>query len=317
MKILVVDDSKTNLMMTAAYLEQLGHEPILTADPYQCAVLFETNKPDLVILDVVMEGMDGYACARAIRKINDAADDWVPIIFLSAMIDDKSIAQGIDAGGDDYLTKPFSEITLAAKIKAMQRIADMRKKLFDTSEELKEANEKLSLISLTDGLTGIFNRRAFDKTLAAEWQRASRLSGADSTVSLIMLDIDYFKKYNDHFGHQAGDDCLRKVAGALAKSLKRVGEKVFRYGGEEFAAILPSIGSEKAKIVAEDFRKNVLALKIKHTPESGRDFVSISLGVASLHAGLDVKPEDLIKRADLALYKAKEDGRNRIEVFTS
>jgi len=94
MKILVVDDSKTNLMMTAAYLEQLGHEPVVSSDPYQCASLFESAKPDLVILDVVMDGMDGYACARAIRKINDAADDWVPIIFLSAMIDDKSIAQG-------------------------------------------------------------------------------------------------------------------------------------------------------------------------------------------------------------------------------
>jgi len=205
---------------------------------------------------------------------------------------------------------------LAAKIKAMQRIADMRKKLFDTSEELKEANEKLSLISLTDGLTGIFNRRAFDKTLISEWQRASRLSGDDANISLIMLDIDYFKKYNDQFGHQAGDDCLRQVAGALAKTLKRVGEKVFRYGGEEFAAILPNMDSEKARVVAEDFRKNVLELKLKHTSDSGREWVSISLGVATQRVEKGGKPEDLIKKADLALYKAKEHGRDRVEMFT-
>jgi len=310
MKILVVDDSKTNLMMTAAYLEKMGHKPLTTTDPFECAKLFESEKPDLVILDVMMEGMDGYECAKEIRKMNDADDDWVPIIFLSAMIDDKSIAKGIDAGGDDYLTKPYSEITLEAKIKAMQRIANMRDKLF-------EANTKLNQISLTDGLTGIPNRRAFDEKLQSEWQRACRLSGKQGMVSVVMIDIDHFKAYNDEFGHQMGDDCLKKIAKALATGLKREAEQIYRYGGEEFVAVLPHLNEEEAKKIADKFRKIVETLKIEHAKNTGQSYVTISCGLASEKAEQKQKPQAIVEHADAALYQAKEKGRNCVQTYKS
>ncbi len=312
-KILIVDDSKTNLLMTVAYLEKMGHQAVATNNPFDCVKLFEAEKPDLVILDVVMDGMDGYECAKAIRKINDADANWVPIIFLSGRIDDESIASGIEAGGDDYLTKPFSEITLAAKIKAMQRIAAMRSKLFNATQQLQVANEKLNEISLTDGLTQIPNRRAFDEKLASEWQRACRLGGEHSVISVVMLDIDNFKKFNDFFGHQVGDECLQVVAKALKEALKRTQDSVYRYGGEEFVAILPHLEIEGAMQVAQAMRSNVEKKKIKHAQDNEAEYVTISLGVATIMANKEINPDSVVKQADEALYRAKKLGRNRVE----
>ncbi len=156
MKILVADDSQTNLVLLADALVRLGHEVTATKSGEEAIVAFLKAKPDLIILDVLMDGMTGFECAAKIREIEP--DEWIPIIFLSASVDDESIASGIDAGGDDYLTKPFSQITLSAKIKAMQRISDMRKNLY-------AATCKLSLLSSTDALTGIYNRLQFNSSI--------------------------------------------------------------------------------------------------------------------------------------------------------
>lgn len=316
MKILIVDDSKTNLLIASAYLEKMGHQAIATEDPYHCSDLFREEHPDLVILDVVMEGMDGYECARKIRKISKESNDWVPIIFLSSMIDDESVARGIDAGGDDYLSKPFSEVKLSAKIKAMQRIADMRSKLFKATKELKQANEKLNQLSLTDALTGVLNRRAFDMRLEDEWHRASRLKEDEASIALVMIDIDHFKMYNDTFGHQGGDECLRDVGQVLLSKLKRRHDRVFRYGGEEFAVILPHMTEDNAKKVAEEFRESVAELYMPHEKSSGNDYVTISLGVSAMPVDQHSKKEELIKKADMALYAAKEAGRNRVITYS-
>ncbi|MCH9770378.1 MAG: diguanylate cyclase [Gammaproteobacteria bacterium] len=304
MKILSVDDSKTSLFLLKSYLEKMGHTVIQSDDPFNSIQLFRDCNPDLVVLDVMMEGMNGYECARQIREINCSDNDWVPIIFLSALVDDASVAEGIEAGGDDYLLKPFSEITLSAKIKAMERIANMR-------AQLKTANDKLNQISLTDALTNVSNRRAFDLYLEEEASRARRLVADESKMGLIIMDIDYFKAYNDHYGHQGGDECLQKVAAVLSETLKRRHENIFRYGGEEFAAIIFPATEEQAMQVAEKLRQNVEGMALMHAPDVKAKNITISLGVCVLAMDENQTKKDLIEKADQALYQAKKLGRNQ------
>jgi diguanylate cyclase (GGDEF)-like protein len=314
MKILAVDDSKTLLLLLSVSLKKLGHKIVTTTDPKQALELFKKEQPDLVILDIIMtDEMDGYDCAKLIRKEGDK-DDWIPIIFLSSLVNDKNIAAGIDAGGDDYLTKPFSEITLAAKIKAMQRIAEMRQKIIKTTHQLEEANEKLYDLSYTDGLTKVANRRAFDKGLVNEWRRASRLSSKkDRSVSLIMIDIDHFKFYNDTYGHQAGDECLQTVAKILGKELCRSSNMLYRYGGEEFVVLLPHTDKKAAMEIAEGMRKSLEKAGIKNKGSKvAHGVLTISLGVATMQAEKKFDPMKLLNTSDMALYDAKTHGRNKV-----
>jgi len=312
MKVLVVDDSKTNLMLIQASLEKLGHEVVTTQDPTKAVELFQTMHPDLVILDVMMEGMDGYEVAKEIRKIN-VDDEWVPIMFLSGMVNDESIAKGIEAGGDDYLTKPFSEVTLEAKINAMQRIAKMRQKLYDTSRHLQTANEQLHHLSYTDELTQVPNRRAFEETFEQEWKRACRLSTENKKIAIIMIDIDYFKFYNDSFGHIEGDNCLRKIAQTLNENLHRGTDFLARYGGEEFVIVLPHSSQQGALELAEKLRKKVKEIGMPNgRSDIEEKVVTISLGVALMDADANKHRHKLLSAADMALYEAKETGRNKV-----
>ena len=172
MKVLLVDDSLTLRMITSDFIIHEGHEVITANDGEEGIRQFLSSAPDLILLDVQLPKMDGYEVARRIRGLDE--EHWIPIIFLSAMVKDEDVAMGIDAGGDDYLTKPVSQAILASKLKAMQRIADMRSRLVETSKELESANRELELRSQTDGLTGIANRRQFDTFLEHEWRRCAR-----------------------------------------------------------------------------------------------------------------------------------------------
>jgi diguanylate cyclase (GGDEF)-like protein len=312
MKVLAVDDSKTSLMLIAASLKKLGHEVIAIQDPRLAVDCFKKENPDLVILDVVMGEKGGYQCAREIRAIN-TEDDWVPIIFLSGEVGDDSIAKGIEAGGDDYLTKPFSEVTLKAKIHAMQRIANMRKKLYVTAERLNAANQRLFELSHIDELTGVANRRAFDEELEEEWRRLCRLEGKNKLISLLMIDIDHFKFYNDAYGHPEGDKCLKKVADILQKNLHRTIDKIYRYGGEEFVVLLPHTNNKEASFMAERLRKSVEDLKLPNIPskETG-GIVTISVGATTGEAEVGLSYDRLISSADMALYEVKKNGRNQV-----
>ncbi|MBU0456230.1 MAG: diguanylate cyclase [Pseudomonadota bacterium] len=315
MKILTADDSKTFTFLLKASLEKLGHTVVSTYDPKQVADLFLKEKPDLVILDVVMsEEMNGFDCAREIRKVSDP-DEWIPIIFLSAMFDDQHIEEGIQSGGDDYLTKPFSEITLAAKILAMQRIAEMRAKLIRTTEKLAQANEKLYQLSYTDGLTKISNRRAFNQDLDETWDTLSHRASKNKLISLIMIDIDHFKFYNDSYGHQAGDVCLEALAKTLNDNLKQESAKIYRYGGEEFVVLLPNLDSEAARKIAEHLRQSIIDLKMTNVQSKNLGgIVTISLGVSSTQANSSIDPLMLLNASDMALYEAKNQGRNCVVV---
>jgi diguanylate cyclase (GGDEF)-like protein len=308
MKILVVDDSSTIRAGLRVQLAKLGHEIIEAENGEQAVDQWSRARPDLVLIDVLMPIMDGYEAARRMRSIGQ--DDWVPIIFLSSQEGDQDLERAIEAGGDDYLVKPVSAVVLGAKIRAMHRLEIMRKRLLEVSRELAASNRQLEMLSRQDGLTGLANRRYFDASLATEMRRATR---AAEPISLILIDIDYFKRYNDTYGHQAGDECLKRVAGCLQAVCQRAADLPARYGGEEFALVLPNTTPDGARLVANSLAGAIAALAIPHTGSDIGQVITLSQGLASSVPGHELSPEDLIEKADHALYRAKDLGRNRAE----
>jgi diguanylate cyclase (GGDEF)-like protein len=307
MKILLVDDSPTIRAATGQMLEKMGHTMIVAENGELALAAYERDRPDLVLMDVTMPVMDGYTAAQQIRT--RYPEDWVPIIFLSGASEEQQLERGIRAGGDDYLIKPASYVVLHAKIHAMQRIDDMRRRLLKVSAELGAANRALERMSRQDGLTELANRRYFDTFLADEMARARR---SKQELCLALCDVDFFKAYNDHYGHQAGDECLRQVAKTLQIACRRPADLAARYGGEEFALVLPETSLAGAAQVAENVRTAVLQLQVPHAHSAVGSHVSLSIGVAGMLPGMAVDPERLIAAADQALYQAKKLGRNRV-----
>lgn len=316
MKALVIEDSQTGLAVVSQHLERMGILPIAATDGESGVAAFRQHNPDIVLLDVVLPGMDGYEVARRIRAIEQSGE-WTPIIFLTARTADTDLVQGITAGGDDYLFKPISEVVLAAKVRAMQRILQMRYSLVVLTRKLDAANQELTRLTSLDGLTGLSNRRHFDETMLREWRRAARYK---RPLSLVLVDVDHFKQYNDTYGHLAGDECLKTVASALQAVSRRPSDLVARYGGEEFAILLPDTGESDASAVAQSACRAVLSLGIPHGKSSVNDCVTVSIGVATFVpppafvGKLAGKPSSLIDAADQALYEAKQQGRNRVVV---
>ena len=312
MKALIIEDSRTSAALFAQQLERMGIEALIAHNGKDGIELFQGHRPQLVLLDVIMPGIDGFEVAQQIRRI-EKPGEWTPIIFLSARDKDADLERGIIAGGDDYLRKPVSEVVLAAKVRAMQRILGMRDSLVALTSRLDDMNRDLVRLSTVDALTGIANRRRFDDALYKEWRRAMR---RQYPVTLLMCDIDFFKQYNDAHGHQAGDECIRNVARAIEETLKRPGDLVARYGGEEFAAILPDTGFDGAQMVAESVRSAVAELGIPHGRSSVSSRVTLSVGAATMvpPRGAPASGEPLVEAADKALYAAKSAGRNRVVV---
>lgn len=301
MKILVVDDSRTSLAIISATLLKLGHKVVTAMMAEQGIACFKNESFDLVILDVIMPDMSGFDCAKRLRALNH--EEWIPIIFLSAAVEDISVSLGIDSGADDYLTKPFSEVMLAAKIKAMQRISDMQKKLFDMTK-------KLTILSSTDVLTHAANRGQFEKVLREEISYANRYH---VKFTLFFIDLDHFKDVNDQLGHQAGDLLLIQVAKRINACL-RESDFLGRLGGDEFAIILKRVERpEDAGKVAQKILD-----KLKQSFQLGNNVadISCSIGIACYPTAGSTF-ETLIQSADIAMYHAKEIGRNNFQFFSS
>jgi len=305
-KVLIVDDSATILTALATMVRAMKFEPITAASGEQAVAIFVAERPGFVLLDVNMPGIDGYETARRIRAARP--DEWVPIIFLSASEYDQHLERAIESGGDDYLVKPVSAVVLGAKIRELQRLEQMRGKLLDVSRELAAANQRLETLAHQDALTGIANRRAFDGLIDRELAHAMR---AREPLSVALCDVDHFKAYNDRYGHPAGDECLRKVGGAIARSCRRATDLAARYGGEEFALLLPSTHAEGALQVIESARRELALLAMPHEASATAPVVTFSAGVAVYAPERDKNAADLIARADEALYRAKHLGRNR------
>jgi len=269
-------------------------------------------KATVILQDLVMPDIDGMTLVRFFRANMETRS--IPIIVLSSKDSAQIKSDAFSHGANDYLVKLPDQIELLARIRAhsLSYLVQLERDaaflaLRETQKQLEESNKKLQELSSLDGLTGLANRRHFDETLDIEWRRTIR---SKSTLSLIMIDIDYFKPYNDNYGHQAGDACLQKVAKTLKETIVRPADTLARYGGEEFVAILPDTNVEGAMVVAEHLRKAIESINIPHEYSKSGQHVSISLGISE-STGLD-DLEALTRHADKCLYKAKESGRNCI-----
>ena len=306
-KVLIVEDSKPTIRKLCGYLENMGIHPVVAETGKAALDYFRNNRPDIILLDAILPDIDGFEVAKQIRALEQPGD-WSAIIFLTSMTKDENLARGIEVGGDDYLTKPVSELVVNSKVSAMRRLVKMQRALVGVTHQMNAANKELQRLSTTDGLTGIANRRFFDDLLDREWRRCTRLK---KPIALAMIDVDYFKLYNDTYGHQAGDECLREVAAQVALAAPRAGDLAARYGGEEFGLILGETDTDGAKWVANLTRQRVSDLNILHDPSVFRH-VTISCGVVSVIPNAKLALETLLHSADHALYLAKKQGRNRI-----
>lgn len=292
--VLVVDDTPANLHLASQVLTAKGHRVRVASSAEHALTSIRASSPDLILLDVTLPGMDGYACCRALK--GDPATRDIPVIFLTAHQGTEHVVRGFEAGGVDYVPKPFREPELLARVR--------------THLELRRCRQQLEALSLSDALTGIPNRRHFDTFLEQEWRRACR---GGTSLSLVLADVDHFKAFNDHHGHGPGDACLRAVGRAFARALQRPGDLAARYGGEEFAAVLPDTDHLGAVSVAEHLRAEIVGLAHPHGCSPVAPHVTLSLGVATLVPVPDQEPADLLQAADQALYRAKAHGRNRVE----
>jgi len=308
MLVLVVDDSKAIREYLAQSIKAEGHDIILACDGNDAIQKFSMISIDLVLMDAEMPECDGFNATRQIRTIK--ADEWIPIIFLSAHLEDEYIQKALDSGADVYLRKPINTVELHGQIRAMSRIADIRIQLAKANRDLLLANEELNKQANVDGLTGIANRRNFDQRLLIEINHAVRNR---HPLSIILGDIDFFKQYNDTYGHLEGDNCLIRVARTLDSTFHRATDLVARYGGEEFVIILPNTDRAKAENMAAKVLENITALHIPHRASTIADHVTISLGIHTIMTHLD--PSAFISLADAALYYSKHSGRNRFSSY--
>lgn len=323
MRILVVDDCPDMRSLLSSLLHLAGWSDVVAVPSARDALVFLRTAPttsgghgaDLLLLDVVMPGMDGLSLLKHLKRDEHLQD--IPVIILTARFDAGQIEEAFQCGALDYVTKPFDRIELGARVRSALRLKqqmDLRrareKALVETTSRLEKANAELRLLSKYDGLTGLPNRRAFDEALDREWRRGLRGS---SPLTLLLLDIDDFKAFNDRHGHLPGDTALRKVAEAIAGQARRPADVAARFGGEEFALLLPDTPASGGLIIAKAVREAVAELAIPHGRSRVRDHVTVSVGVATAIPRQGKRPQDLVHLADVHLYQAKRLGRDRVE----
>ena len=296
-RILVVDDNRDNVEIIATRLRFRGYDVVEATTGETALARVKEDLPDLILLDVMLPDIDGYEISRRIK--GDETLPFTPIILVTARDSTQDKVAGLDAGADDYLTKPINFPELEARVRSMLRIKRLQ-------DELEEKNQELERISISDGLTGLFNHRHIYGLLHEEFERANR-TGERLTVA--MFDLDHFKAVNDNYGHQAGDRVLEQFADILRQSAREI-DRLGRYGGEEFMALLPDTGIEDGIVFVERVRREVA----RHPFNIGRDEplgMTTSCGVATYPHELIGDPETLVRLADEALYAAKAAGRNR------
>ena len=291
-KLLVVDDQPINIQVMHQIFAN-DFQVFMATSGAQALAICKDNPPDLVLLDIVMPEMDGFEVCEQLKA--DPATCNIPVIFVTAHTDSAQETRGLDAGAVDFISKPVNPAVVRARVK--------------THLTLKLQSDVMRKLVFLDGLTGVYNRRYFDQQLAMEMARAVR---NQSPLSLIMLDVDFFKRYNDRYGHLAGDDCLRQIAQTLKEGLRRPADLVARYGGEEFACILPETAFDDAMALATELEARVRANHIAHEASDAAKVVTISLGVAGRGGNTSTDANALLALADAQLYQAKHSGRGRV-----
>lgn len=291
--VLIVDDMAANIRVLANLLKDEYLIQVANTGQKALGVVQTGNPPDLILLDIMMPDMDGYEVCRELK--DNPATSHIPVIFVTAMDEVSEQKKGLDLGAVDYITKPYDADIVKARVR--------------NHMSLKVKTDLLDKLSHIDGLTQIANRRNFDEALAREIKRAQRNG---KPLGLIMLDIDYFKPFNDHYGHGRGDECLVKVAAALQQVVQRPGDLLARYGGEEFIVLLPETDIDGVRQVAEKMRAAVEAANVEHAYSQVADHVTISVGCYAQIISTTTAAETLLEQTDAALYRAKQRGRNRV-----
>jgi len=317
MRILIVDDSSTSRMLLENILRHSGYSDLLQASTAaealellrSCAGVEEAGERpvDLVLMDLNMPGMDGIEASRVIKSDPDLRD--VPIIMVTVSDDSESLERAFEVGAIDFISKPVSKVELRARVRSVLKLKQEMDQRKQREKQLEEITRKLEALSNLDGLTEVPNRRRFDETFPKEWRRCLR---ENKPLSILMIDIDFFKAYNDTYGHLQGDTCLKRVAHGIQETLKRPGDLVARFGGEEFSVLLPNTDLHGAKGMAEEIQARVADMNLKHEASDVADTLTVSIGAASGLPARDGDPTQLLREADAALYDAKRSGRNRI-----
>ncbi|MES2318343.1 MAG: diguanylate cyclase [Pseudomonadota bacterium] len=293
-RILIVDDAMENIQILHHALQD-EHDVLFAMNGVKALHIAQNQLPDVILLDAVMPDMDGYAVCAALRASAMTRD--IPIIFVTALKTPEDETRALGAGAADFISKPVNAAVVRARVR--------------TQLTVKRQSDALRELTLTDSLTGVANRRAFDEALDAEWRRCAR---AEVPISLIMVDIDHFKNFNDAYGHQEGDVCLQQAGAAMRRAAMRPQDLVARYGGEEFAILLPHLDITGAEAVANKVLEEIAGMGIAHVRSSASPWVTVSMGVTSLTPSDRDDPGILVKTADALLYEAKAGGRNRYTV---
>ena len=326
MAILIIDDVPVTRKIIESFLKDGGHTDIIQAESAENAFHLlglyadgDTPRPpvDLILMDIVLQGVDGIEACRLIK--NDQRSAHIPIVIITAYTSSEHIETAFKAGAIDFLPKPINKLELHARVRSIlhfksevDRLREREKHLVETTLQLERANVLLERLSNSDGLTGIPNRRYFDYMFKKLLASGTRLA---IPISLLLMDIDNFKLYNDTYGHLAGDDCLKLISGAIHDTIKRESDFIARYGGEEFVIVLFGVEAKMAAELAENIREHIFGLKIPHSASSVSDWVTVSIGVVSCIPEPSISPEKMIDRADKALYTAKSHGKNQVIQF--
>ena len=308
-RILIVDDHEDNIELLRARLEAWGYASESASDGAEALEKIEKSPPDLVLLDVMMPKVGGIEVARRVK--GNASLPFIPIIMQTALDATENKVEGLEAGADDYITKPIDFAELKARLQSMLRIKRLQEELEERERQLMEANARLRHMSRTDGLTGVDNRRHLEETLDEMFEHAKRLN---EPFACVMCDLDRFKAVNDTYGHQAGDAVLKQFARILRNEMREI-DRVGRYGGEEFMMLLPGTVLDAAVTFAERVRKQVESHKF--TFDGGSICRTASFGVSAWPHPRISDTDGLVRSADEALYVAKETGRNRAVRFDS
>ncbi|HSL00547.1 MAG TPA: diguanylate cyclase [Rubrobacteraceae bacterium] len=310
MRILIAEDDAVSRTILQRAVEKFGHECLAATDGAEAWEIYR-QKPDLdvIISDWMMPKVDGLELCQMVRS--DERDTYTYFIFLTALGDKEHLRIGLEAGADDYLSKPLDRDELLVRLISASRVTALHRRLAEQNAELERLNRMLFEQSRQDPLTHLGNRLRLQEELETLQGRARRYG---HSYSAVLCDVDFFKRYNDHYGHLAGDEVLRKVAEVIAQHRRR-GDTAYRYGGEEFLIILPEQNLRAAASIADRLRRAVESLEIAHEAKEPPGVVTISAGVATVSAGNPKSEDDFLKEADDALYRAKQAGRNRVATY--